>query len=184
MSAPTLEDRLARLELELQLVRDKQEIYDVLMRYCRGVDRGDADLIASTQRLDTQHPSYDSAFEADAIVARLRASTKATTHFFGNVLIDVNGDTARSESYFFSFQLVEVDGNTHLRTITARYLHQFERDDARWFVTAKDVAHEWNRVDEMKAQPPGAADWPYGSRSSDDPSYSWCGERLGPHSPA
>ena len=170
----TVDMRLARLEEEIRLIRDQQEIYEVLMRYCRGADRGDTSLIASTQRLDPTHPTYDAAFEADAIVDRLTATTKRTTHFFGNVLIGVRGDRAWSESYFFTFQLVDQQATEVLRCITARYLHHFDRLDGAWFVTSKDVVHEWNRVDEIKEHAPGAEGWAYGLRSEDDPSYTWC----------
>jgi hypothetical protein len=40
---------------EVRVMRDKQSIYEVLVRYCRGVDRCDEDLIRSTFHDD----SYD-----------------------------------------------------------------------------------------------------------------------------
>lgn len=38
----------------LQELLDRQAIYDVMMRYCRGVDRFDADLITSAYHPDAR----------------------------------------------------------------------------------------------------------------------------------
>lgn len=186
MSERTLADRLSRLESEVQhlrdqqeiygevqILRDKQEIYDVLMKYCRGVDRCDTELIDSVQRLDPAYPTYRSYYEGKGIVKIVKAEAKQTTHFIGNVLIEVDGDTAKSESYFFSLHVVGRADHDYVRTVCARYLHHFARLDGRWFVTSKYVAHDWSRFDEIKELAPGADTWVPGERSREDASYKW-----------
>jgi hypothetical protein len=86
----------------VQTLVDKQSIYDVVVRYCRGVDRCDEELI---------RPVYhDGSFDnhgywrgsgadfAPFVTNRLMTADSATTHSITNALIEVDGDTATSES--------------------------------------------------------------------------------------
>jgi hypothetical protein len=41
-----------KTERALQVLLDKQEIHEVLMRYCRGIDRCDAELLRSVYHAD------------------------------------------------------------------------------------------------------------------------------------
>ena len=55
------------METKLRQLIDKQEIYEVLCTYCRGVDRCDADLVRSAYHED----SYDDHGYCDALYAML-----------------------------------------------------------------------------------------------------------------
>jgi hypothetical protein len=157
----SVEQRLADLEQQVRVLRDRQEIYDTLMRYCRGIDRGDAELVAST------YPAYPS----ERIIEMLMRETEVCMHLVGNCLIEVQGDEAVSESSFISYQVISRDGARYVRTRAGRYLHQWRRTDHGWVTEDRDVRDEWNSLDEITAAPLSEK-WVYGERSHSDIVYS------------
>src|SRR5919201_1355684 len=81
-----LEARVVALEAKLQAVADKQEIHETLMRYCRGVDRADAELISSAFHPDAISDHGLIVFSGADIgetLAKLEHSVKTSTHFVG-----------------------------------------------------------------------------------------------------
>jgi hypothetical protein len=167
----SLEERVAQLEARLEatdaalgVAADKQAIYDTLMRYCRGIDRCDPELVASTTAKETEE-------DCKGITDWLRANTKMTMHFIGNCLIDVVGDEAESEAYFISYHLVDCDGKEFLRSKAARYFHTWVRSDTGWISTGKTGRDEWNSFVEIVDRAPGAESWIYGERSHEDPAF-------------
>src|SRR6186997_731797 len=84
----------------------RQEITDVLTRYARGIDRIDLALIESCY-----HPgAYDEHGDWEGTVEAFLAEAPAflgqfvcTTHFLGNISIELDGDRARTETYAIAF---------------------------------------------------------------------------------
>jgi hypothetical protein len=157
----SLEERITRLEAEVRVARDKQEIYDQIMRYSRGVDRCNQDLIQST------YPTYPAA----GVVAYSLKNTMTMMHFVGNCLIEVDGDDAESETYFVSYHRIDRDGVEHLRMRGARYLHLWKRVDGRWITTDREMLDEWNSIQEVTERDPGSERWTFGQRSEDDGAF-------------
>lgn len=121
-------------------------IHDTLMRYCRGVDRWDAELVRSAYHPD----SYDDhgywkgngwAF-ADFIVDNIRTRTTRTTHAVANVLIELEGETAFVESYVFAWLWRE----EVLDVFAGRYIDRFERrgPEGAWLIARRQVVHDWS----------------------------------------
>ena len=161
-----------QIEERLQQVIDKQDIHDVLMRYCRGVDRCDV------QMIDTAfHPdAVDDHIEVgrgetigQAIVRTLTALSTVSTHLVGNVLIELHGDTADVESYFISYQVRNIEGSEYTRVRAGRYVDRFERRGSDWRIVFRTVVDDWNRLDQVIARSPESVSWTAGSRSHDDP---------------
>jgi hypothetical protein len=154
----------------LRAVADRQEIHQALMRYCRGVDRGDEALINSAFHPDAidDHGAPRPATELARGVAQNYHSQ--LMHFTGNVLIELDGDTADVESYFISFSPHEEDGRTYTRSRAGRYLDRFERRDGAWKIAYRMVVDEWARLDELKRTPEGIGVH-RGVRSQDDPVF-------------
>ena len=162
----------ATLEARMRATCDKQEIHDVLMRYCRGVDRGDADLIRSAFHPDAISdlgggPERSQA-SADRIVESL-SKTKGPAHFVGNVLIELDGDVAWSEAYFISYATVARDGKAFTRARGGRYVDRFERRAGEWRIALRVIVDDWNRVDPVGETQPAARQ---GQRSHDDPVWT------------
>lgn len=143
----------ATLMSRLQEVADRDEIRQTLMRYCRGVDRADEDLINSAFHPGAidDHGTPRPATELARGVAT--GPQRQLMHFTGNVLIELDGDTAFAESYFISFSPHDEDGLTSTRTRAGRYLDRFERRDGAWKITYRRVVDEWARLDELKKIP-------------------------------
>jgi hypothetical protein len=139
-------------EVRLLAVADKDEIRDVLMRYGRGVDRLDEELIRSCYHAD----SYDdhghwkgSGHEfASFIVGSLLERTHHTTHSIANVLIELdpdNDDLARSESVSLAYlRRTDDAGLEWLDMFSGRYVDRFERRSGVWRIARRVVVHDWS----------------------------------------
>ena len=161
----------AELESRLRVVADQQEIHDVLARYCRGVDRRDPALIVGAFH-DDATDDHGAGIASPAELARSIVNSpvpRPYMHFQGNQLIEVEGDVARAETYFLSFQHRERDGRTYTRTRAGRYVDRLERRDGRWRIAHRTVVDDWNRVDEVKEAIPEAS--LRGGFAPDDPVY-------------
>ena len=85
----------AALDPRMQALLDKQEIREVVLRYCRGVDRMDRELVRSCYHADAtdEHGSFRGGVEAYLDFAwKLLPRYDATMHFVGNVLVELHGD--------------------------------------------------------------------------------------------
>ena len=84
---------------------DRQEIHDVVLRYCRGIDRLDFGLVRSAYHPDAvdHHTGFDGSVEEYLAWVeprlRARARTGGTMHILGNHLVELHGDEAVSETY-------------------------------------------------------------------------------------
>ena len=166
----------AGLGARVQWLIDREKIRDVLMSYCRGVDRRDYDLITSAYHPDAwdDHGNFEGGPEA--VVAKVAkdppgAVTTSSTHLIGNIRIELEGDVARVESYFVAYKALVLDGRTYTTARAGRYLDRFERRECGWRIARRKVADDWSRMDEVVAAP--EAGQHQGARSKEDPSYTF-----------
>jgi SnoaL-like domain len=132
----------------LQTLLAEREIGRVLLRYCRGVDRGDAEMIR-----DCYHPgavdvhgrySGDGPAFGDYAVGVLTRRYAATTHHIGAPLIELDGDSAHVDTYVVAYHLsVDPLGQAHLYVFGGRYVDRFSRRDGRWRIDARAVVRDW-----------------------------------------
>ena len=154
---------------------DEREIERRLVEYCRGVDRGDAALVASVYHPDAtdDHGSFRGLGVdfAAYVTRRLTERFDATTHTISNTLIEFTGpDSADVESHVCAHHRRTDDHGVVLETFGGRYVDRFERRDGAWKIAARTVVHEWDTVEH--AQPlfePGR--FTQGTRGRDDVSY-------------
>jgi hypothetical protein len=141
----------------LRALLDKQEIYEVMMRYCRGLDRFDTDLIMSTFHPDAvqnQGTGDVAVKDLPAILANpARKVLKAITHQICNVLIELDGDVAHSESYFFACHRLEHHGKDMDWIVSGRYVDRFERRGGEWRIAHRAAVYDWDRLDEVGVYP-------------------------------
>jgi hypothetical protein len=160
-----------RLDPRVQSVVDKQEIRDALMRYCRGIDRRDPDLIVSAFHEDAVDDHGDMKGSPAQLAGFVAKGTQPQLmHFVGNHLAEVDGHKAFSESYFISFMTVTADGKDYTRTRAGRYLDNWERRKGAWKIAHRVVVDEWSRLDEVVATVDGIGFY-RGTRSKDDLLY-------------
>lgn len=166
----------AHTEARLLQLLDEREIHAVLMRYCRGVDRCDAELLATCYHDDAvdDHGNWQ-AYGRDApqlILDRVRPGLDAAMHFVGNVHIEVEGDTAYAESYLLALRGAKQDGRSSTRTRALRFVDRFTRRDGAWRISERVVVDDWNRVDEIVEAMPDTDRFRYGSKDREDPVYA------------
>jgi ketosteroid isomerase-like protein len=162
------------LETQVDELLSKQAIYETLARYCRGVDRCDAEVLASAFHEDAVNEAYGMSGNrriAAAVTEAVRAMSVACAHVLGSVSISVYGDEAESESYFVAYHTLETDGRHYIRTRGGRYIDRHERRDGRWAIAVHTVVDDWSRLDEC-APVPGSGSWLRGARSTADPVYT------------
>lgn len=135
---------------EISTLLAHEEIRQVLAAYCRGIDRGDLELLKSVYHEDAsdQHgPFSGSGWEfAEFVVAAMKEKTLVTQHHITNTYIEVEGATAAVESYFLAFSpSVFGEGEPSLGMIGGRYLDEFSYRDGRWAIDKRMVVLDFGR---------------------------------------
>ncbi|EED35913.1 gamma-BHC dehydrochlorinase [Luminiphilus syltensis NOR5-1B] len=162
-------------EARLLAAADKEEIRDALYRYCRGIDRGDADMMKSAYHLDAieHHGSfYDGPARdyCDFVIEHLTTVPMAR-HELTNILIELDGQSARVESYFLSYQ--RVNGRAADDFIGGRYLDRFSHRNGEWLIAERTIVFDWTGLVTFDEASPYAESFPRGSRDSEDPLYNY-----------
>ena len=85
---------MAARDPEVQVLLDKQAIHEVVLRYCRGVDRCDRDLVRDCywpEAID-EHGSFTGTRDEylEWLFGRMLPRYSMTMHFIGNVLVEVD----------------------------------------------------------------------------------------------
>lgn len=131
-------------------MRDRLEIHEVVVRYCRGVDRREARLIEgafwSDATIDTGIlQTTGSAIAEVAIAALEKHTSRPTMHFVGNELVTFAGESAFSETYILSFMMIESGDRTLIRVRGSRFLDTFERRQGSFRIAKRVVVDDWDQ---------------------------------------
>jgi hypothetical protein len=137
------------MDERLQALLDKQEIGEVLARYMRAVDRGDLDTLRACYLpgATEEHGgvySGDAQSYVDGIAQTLTHPRALTTHCLSNVLIELDGDTARVECYVTAFARVKTPQGKGDTLTVARMVDDFARHEGRWGIAHRQLLWEWN----------------------------------------
>jgi len=163
--------------MDIEALAAQQEIREVLIRYTRGIDRQDVELVTSSYHPDAHddHGAFQGGI--DEFVAWLREGVWAyydtTTHFIGNQLVEVAGDVGHAESYCVAYHRREIrDGEQgHDLVIGLRYVDRLERREGEWRIADRRCVFDWSRRDAIADEwdlPPEAL---RGRRDRNDPVY-------------
>lgn len=144
------------MDNRLQDFIDKSEIRDLLARYYIGVDARDWAAIESCFTQDV-HAEFH-AFTADGLPELMRnisgvARTKVSTHFMGNHLAAVKGDTATCETYCEIHMIYAEPRGDRADVFGARYLDQLVRLNGQWKVKHRIQHRDWGREEFPTPQP-------------------------------
>lgn len=157
----------------LETVIVTHDVTRVLQRYCRAMDRIDAPLGYTVWHPDGT-ADYGPLFRGTGHgfidwVCDFHRSLVSHSHLIGNVLVDVHGDHAVSETYVAVALLALTDESHVLTNGRGRYLDQWSRRDGVWAIDARHYVHDF------AATTPVAADIGWGRRDRDDASYGLLG---------
>ena len=170
-------------EQKLEILIDKEEIREVLMRYGRGVDRLDEELIRSCYHEDSTddhgHWRGNGQEFAGFIVNSLRERSHHTTHSIANIFIEIdpaNPDYARSESYSLAYLRRKDDSGTEwLDFFSGRYIDKFERRNNEWKIAHRVIVHDWSISNPLDKEsfPLPMDSFMQGQRNKSDLVYEW-----------
>ncbi|MFO1376184.1 MAG: nuclear transport factor 2 family protein [Steroidobacteraceae bacterium] len=166
----------------------KQQITERIVDYCRGVDRGDRELLGSVfwPKATIDHPPFQGHAEefCDAALEFI-ALTDVAMHSLSNIRIEIDGDRAYTEAHFTAYHRLRAglgargmiaellcphhrDDIDEDHFIGGRYIKWFERRGDEWRVCHHIGFPEWERWE------PAADRTTFprlGRRDRSDPSY-------------
>ncbi|MGH7986251.1 MAG: nuclear transport factor 2 family protein [Candidatus Binataceae bacterium] len=153
---------------------DKQEIHEVLMRYCRGIDRCDEELLRGVYHPDaTDNHGLFVGKAADFIPWALKGLKRdlSTKHYVTNELIELRGEVAYVESYVLAVHHRTAKRGGLVDLIMAgRYIDRFAKRAGVWKIADRKVAMDWARIDPVE-QSFSVEKFLTGKRSREDEVY-------------
>jgi hypothetical protein len=170
-SASMSDSKLSRLER----AADTLEIREVLARYCRGIDRGDLDLVLSCfhEKATEDHGHFKGTVAEFYRIVITRLADRETSVHVTNLSVEFAGrDLALSEAYH-----VDILRERPIDTLfSGRYLDRFERRNGEWRIAARVATADWWTRVPINSLPlhdnldPSVLN--RGKRGSDDPYYA------------
>jgi len=159
----------------------RAEITDVLYRYCRGIDRRDFTLVRDCYHPGAIEEHGDYRGDVHGFIARAARNLsrcERTMHFVGNILIEIEGPVARSESYALAYHrlpAIDAQRGPRDRVVGLRYLDLFTKRDGVWLISSRRCVCDWTRTDPVLPGFEFPVEWLRGSAGLDDPAcdQSW-----------
>jgi hypothetical protein len=127
----------------------REEIRDLSRRYMRALDRLDTTLLGSVFADDA---TVDYGFfqgTARDFVAFAHGALKdhhGNHHLIGQMLVEVDGDTAVGEIYFQAYHRLTADGEEQELFIAGRYVDRYVRRNAAWKILFRSEVNDWTRT--------------------------------------
>lgn len=158
----------------------KEEIRDVLYKYCRAVDRGDLELMKYCYHPDARDDhgffvgrGWDFADYVMPLLSRLELSI----HSLSNPMIEVKQCKAYAETHWSVIHRIKRNGILTDMWHQGRYLDEFERRNNHWKILSRvsvlDAERFIDTADFMRLNPKNKPNIPYtGQRGRGDPVYA------------
>lgn len=157
-----MRDRQSRLEQRLTELEDREAIRQLIYWKARATDR--ADPAAERRALDVAGKYMGKT--PDERANDLRENWAFSHHHIGNILIELDGDDARTETYATAFHRTRPnrdsneytigrrcldrlgldDGAAHDVIVGLRYIERFRKTDGRWKIVERRHVFDWSRV--------------------------------------
>ena len=145
------------LEQQVKLLMDERAIRNVIYRDCRAKSRADAALMRTCFFEDAQdhhQPMFDIPFKqlADSLEESAPAVGELIQYIALQILIDIEGEVARVESYVLSnkiFHQRAENGDKIFRQSGMRMLDRFERRNGEWRIAERWFVPEWGYFKEV-----------------------------------
>lgn len=156
-----------------------QQIYTALVRYCRGVDRLDRDILLSVYHpgANDNHGGFNGPVEdfVEWVIGNHEGKIAVCSHYVANVLIEIDGDVAHAESYILAYhRKAGADGAFQDLSGWGRCIDRFELRNGEWRIADRVVLYDKGRMDPAPDEWSGAMtdQLVRGVRDRTDPSYS------------
>ncbi|WP_166874432.1 nuclear transport factor 2 family protein [Salinibacterium sp. ZJ450] len=149
------------------------EIRDLQERYCRGIDRADADILRSVYWEDAQ--DEHGVFRGDReeyvawVIPVVRERFAVLQHVLGQTHAEIDGDFAYAETYFVQHSL-RPDGVTYASP--GRYIDRLERRNGEWRILERQTLMSFfYATATADTEKQAAAGFPVGCMDREDASY-------------
>ena len=134
------------MDEKLERLLDERAIERQLHNYCRAMDRCDLALGKAVFHPDTQ-VDYGAMYQGSAegfveFTIRSHASARNHLHRISNIIVEVDGERAGSETYVDGRFRFEADGQLVALYTRGRYVDRWERRDGRWAISHRTYVHE------------------------------------------
>jgi hypothetical protein len=162
-------------ESDLRWLLDRRRIHDLVLRYCRAIDRLDMEAVRACY--EPGGVDHHTGFSGDrdeyvTWVAEAIGRFDGTMHVVANHLAEIDGDEARAESYGLAYHWGTPAAEPRLNFVSAfRYVDHLRRHGEGWLIRERWALREWTRA-------LGAGDWipkegegPGGERGRGDQIY-------------
>jgi hypothetical protein len=155
----------------LRATADRQQISDLIYRYCRAVDRIDVELGYSVWHEDGL-AEYEGFYSGtgrgviDKICAQHRLLL-GHSHQISNIIIELDGERAGSESYVTATLRMLDDERLKQMMVWSRYIDRWSRRNGRWGIDKRVTIRDFDEVRQVVAM--SQSKW--GRRDASDSSY-------------
>lgn len=136
------------------------EIGDLALRYARGIDRKDTDLLSSVFTEDAELVGEESALGpgGSAIAEGIleyhdqERGYDRTMHFVGNQTVTVDGDSATGETYCVAVHWYDRGNSAFEYRMFIRYLDDFVRRDDEWLFRRREIVIDEEYAKELPSE--------------------------------
>ena len=169
---------MSTMDHELQRLVDIAAIKDIHIRYCRGIDRFDWDLVRSCYHPDAMddHGKFrGSVDEFIVYAAEVLPRFACTTHFCGNQFGEVDGDSGWMESNTLAHHrtLPTDDAPAADYILSLRYIDVVERRNGEWRILDRTLVFDSETTIPVGGDHARLAPfWPASTRDRTDESYA------------
>lgn len=158
---------------DLSALADRQAITDLIYRYCRAMDRIDHELGYAIWHEDGTADYGPDVFQGTgrAFIDQVCEQHKRClthSHQVTNVIIELDGDTAASESCVIAALRVAKGDELLQMMVWSRYIDTWSRRDGRWGIDHRIAVIDF---DEVRPVTPMKTET-RGRRDREDPSYA------------
>lgn len=137
----------------LKQVSDRQAITDQIYRYCRAMDRIDHRLGYSIWHedgtADYGHNYQGSGRGFIDHVCAQHAGLQKHSHQMSNVIIELDGDKAGSESYVTATLRIDRGGKLMQMSVISRYIDKWSKRDGCWALDHRQAVMEMDEIREV-----------------------------------
>ncbi|MEL7199829.1 MAG: nuclear transport factor 2 family protein [Pseudomonadota bacterium] len=151
-------DQLTNEELKAtRELLDKQAIYENVLKYCRGADRLDLELLKDSYWEDgtDDHGAFrGNAHEFCEFAVQSKGMFKSASHHVGNTQIELLGSQAKVETYFLSVQVMEApDANgEQFWQLGGRYKDLYEKRAGQWKILHRTCIWDWSQFQDSRPE--------------------------------
>lgn len=157
----------------MQALADRQAITDLIYRYCRAMDRIDAELGYTIWHEDGVADYGEAIYQGSGRgfidwVCDSHRNMRVHSHQISNIIIELDGERAGSEAYVTATLRLSDGPQQKQITTWCRYIDQWSRRNGRWGIDKRVTIIDFDEIRDVT--PMGQPT--VGRRDRDDPSYA------------